>query len=131
MDIQLYATILLIFRIISSFFIGLVIYRQLTLFRIKLIPKISKYRQVLFAIAAVIMATNIPPIVIDILTMTEDIRRSTNTVNGVGLVYSMTWVLGYTLLSFFIWLLYKISADADDKYVESEHLLINDETKTQ
>jgi hypothetical protein len=127
MDIQTYAFILLLIRIASMTFIGLVIWRQYTLFRIKLTSDINHYRVVLFILAIAVFLGNIIPAGIDILTITGDISRSVQTVKPVSLLYSMDSAMTALISSFLIWRLYRMSAQSDRDHVESEHMITNDE----
>jgi hypothetical protein len=108
-------------------FIGLVIWRQYTLFRIKLTSDINHYRVVLFILAIAVFLGNIIPAGIDILTITGDISRSVQTVKPVSLLYSMDSAMTALISSFLIWRLYRMSAQSDRDHVESEHMITNDE----
>lgn len=127
MDIQLYAAILLIIRIITMVLMGFVLKRQLELFKLPIDKEITLYRKILFALALLIFLGNIIPAAIDLLTLTGDIIRSTRTVNGASLTYTLAWACTSLLSSVLIFWLYRMSHNVDQTHTESEHTLMNDE----
>lgn len=125
MDIQLYAAILLTTRIVSLFLMGSVLKRQLELFKLPIDKEIRNYRIILFLLAVAIFAGNIVPALIDLLTILGEITRSTNKINGVGLVYSLAWALTSLLSAILIAWLYRMSHNVDESHDESDHTLTN------
>lgn len=127
MDIHTYAAILLVIRIISMTLMGAVIYRQLQLFKLYIDKEIRYYRIVLFVLAIAILAGNVIPAVIDLLTLTGELVRSTKIVNGVSLVYTGAWATTSLLSSILIFWLYRMSHTVDTSHEESEHTLMNND----
>lgn len=125
MDIRLYAGILLVARIASLILMGLVLRRQLQLFKLPIDKEIRRYRVILFLLALAIFAGNIVPSVIDLLTITETLTRSTKTVNGVSLLYTLAWVMTSFLSAILIFWLYRMSHTVDESHLESDHTLTN------
>lgn len=125
MDIKIYAAILLILRIASLYFIGAVLKRQLELFKLFIDKEIRTYRRILFVLAVAIFIGNLIPGLIDILTITSTLTRSSQTINGVGLVYSSAWAATSLLSSVLIWWLYRMSHSVDKSHQESDHTLTN------
>lgn len=125
MDIKLYAAILLATRIVSLILMGLVLKRQLQLFKLPIDKEIRNYRIILFLLAFAIFAGNIIPAIIDYLTLTEELVRSTKTINGVGLVYSLAWTVTSLLSAILIFWLYRMSHTVDESHEESDHSLTN------
>ena len=129
MDIQTYAAILLVIRIVSMTLMMFVICRQLELFRLYIDKEIRHYRVMLFVLALAIFGSNLIPAAIDFLTLTGDLERSTQTVNGVSLTYSLAWAVASFLTSVLIYWLYLKSRRVDTSHDESEHTLMNDDGK--
>lgn len=125
MDIKLYAAILLGTRIVSLFLMGLVLRRQLQLFKLPIDREIRNYRVILFLLALAIFAGNIVPATIDFLTLTEGLTRSAKTINGVGLVYSLAWTATSLLSAVLIFWLYRMSHTVDQSHEDSDHTLTN------
>lgn len=125
MDIKIYAAILLTTRIVSLVLMGLVLKRQLQLFKLPIDKEIRNYRIILFLLAIAIFAGNIVPATIDLMTLLGQITRSTTTINGVGLIYSMAWTLTSLLSGILIFWLYRMSHNVDESHEESDHTLTN------
>jgi hypothetical protein len=109
MDIKQLAAILLVGRLVSDFFIVLVLRRQWKLRKTKTHPRLMAYRKILAILAVLIFIGNIYPLVLDLLTLSITNLRSTNTVNPVGVVYSLGNNLTFMFASILIYLLYKLS----------------------
>jgi hypothetical protein len=118
MDIKHFAFILLLFRLGAVAFILLVIYKQLRLMRLPLPRGVKKskdknvriVRYILFALSLIILFNQFVPIVIDILTITSDLKRSTTQVNSIGILYALSNSMGAIFSAFTIWLLYKLAS---------------------
>lgn len=109
MDIKQLAAILLVGRLISDFFIVLVLRRQWKLRKTKTHPRLMAYRKILALLAVLIFIGNIYPLVLDALTLSITNLRSTNTVNPVGVFYSLDNNLTFMFASILIYVLYKLS----------------------
>lgn len=131
MDIKIYAAILLVARIASMILMALVLKRQLQLFKLPIDKEIRHYRIILFLLALAIFVGNIVPASIDLLTITEVLVRSTQTVNGVSLWYTLAWVITSLLSAVLIFWLYRMSHNVDESHKESDHTLMNDEQSTK
>lgn len=110
MDIKTLAVILVIGHLVSSGFIGVVIKRQFELFKITIDPGIVVFRKILFCISIAIMAGNLYPIFIDIATILSKVHRSTNHVNMVGLIYTLSNMLTAIMSAILVWALYLFAA---------------------
>jgi ethanolamine transporter EutH len=131
MDIKVYAALLLVLRMVSLFFMGSVIKRQLQLFRLYIDKEIRMYRRILFVLAIAIFVGNLIPGLIDILTITGELTRSSKTINGVSLVYSGAWAITSLLSAILIWWLYRMSHTVDRSHDESEHTLMNNDDQNK
>lgn len=127
MDIVMYATILLILRLISMAFIGFVFWRQYKLFRIKVVTYIQRHRILLFAMSICIIGMNLVPAVIDIMTIMGSLTRTAAVVNPVSLVYAFTWAFSSMLVCITLWLLYILADITDSKIRESDHINMTNE----
>lgn len=127
MDIYTYAAILLFFRVVSIALIGIVIKRQLELFKLRIDPEITAYRKRLFYLSITIFVGNLIPALIDVFTLSGELVRSSPTVNTVSLIYTGAWVVTSTLMAYLIHSLYRMSHTVDESHAESEHVLMNDE----
>ncbi len=127
MDIHVYAAILLAFRVVSLLLIGIVIKRQLELFKLHIDPEITNFRKRLFLISVTIFIGNLVPAIIDVFTINGELTRSTQTVNMVSLIYSGAWVTTSTLMAYLIHSLYRMSHKVDESHENSDHTLMNEE----
>lgn len=127
MDIQTYAAILLVIRVISMGLMAAVLFRQLELFRLPVPKDIKWYRIVLFILALGVFLGNIVPAGIDILTIFGEVVRSAKVVNGIGLIYSLDAAGTSLLSSILIFWLYRMSHTVDKSHTESDHTLMNDD----
>lgn len=119
MSIQLLALLLLIGRIVSDFFIILVLRRQWKLRKTKTHPKLTAVRKVLGLLAILVFLGNIWPLVLDAFTLFYPGIRSTQHVNFVGLTYSLDNNLTFMFASILIYALYRLS----DTVIEVVELL--------
>lgn len=110
MEIKTLALILLIGRVVSVFFTVLILRRQVGLFKIPLRSEVERARWLYFGLGSAAFAFNIIPIAIDILTLTSDVTRNSNTVNPIGVLYALNACLASITLAIFIWLLYRQAA---------------------
>lgn len=115
MDIKQYAILLLIGRIASAVFIGMVLWRQWQLFAQPVHPKVRAFRKTLFALAAVVAGSLLIPIVIDILTIFADLEGRSQSVSLVGMLYSASNNLSGLLQSVLIWMLYRMAKQITDE----------------
>lgn len=127
MDIHTYAVILLVIRIASMILMGLVIKRQLELFRLRVPQEIKLYRVILFVLALGIFIGNITPAIIDVLTIFGDVDRSARIVKPISLLYTIDAAGTALLSSILIFWLYRMSNAADEKFVDSDHILMNND----
>lgn len=109
MSITVLALLLLVGRIISMTFNVLVLTRQWKLRRIPTHPRLMSIRRVLTALAVIIFIGNIYPFALDIITMAYPQIRTTQTVNFIGVAYTLDVNLTFMFASIFIWALYKLA----------------------
>lgn len=109
MDIATLAFILLIGRLVSDFFIVLVLRRQWKLRKTKSHPRLMTYRKILSLLAILIFLGNVYPLLLDIYTLSNPEIRSTRTVNLQGVIYSLDNNFTFMFASILIWVLYKLS----------------------
>lgn len=109
MDIQLLAFLLLCGRLVSDFFIIMVLRRQWKLRKTKTHPRLMNMRRVLTGLALLVFVGNLYPLVLDAYTLLEPSIRSSRNVNLVGVVYSLDNNLTFMFASILIWTLYKLS----------------------
>lgn len=114
MDIQLLAFLLLIGRIISDIFIILVLRRQWRIRKIPTHPRLSNIRRVLTLLAVLVFIGNLYPLILDIFTLVYPGIRTTQTVNLVGVAYSLDANLTFMFASILIYMLYKLADVAID-----------------
>lgn len=115
--IELYASFLLVIRIISMTFIFMVLKRQWGLFKIPIQDeaRIDKkaarhFRRVLFILALIIFIGNIIPAGIDIMTLITDNTGRPRIVQPISVLYTMTASGTALLSSYLIWRLYRLAA---------------------
>ena len=114
MNIQLLALLLLGGRLISDFFIILVLRKQWAIRKIPTHPRLAQLRRILSLLAVLVFVGNIFPLFLDLWTLFYPGVRSTQNVNAVGVFYSLDNNLTFMFASILIWLLYKISDVAID-----------------
>jgi hypothetical protein len=126
--IQTIAIFLLIARLISVVFIGMVLYLQSRLFGTKidfsLVPNLSKFqkrniylaRKVLFTLSVVIFLGNLIPIVIDTLTIFSDNAAGRNPEGPtISIMYAFSNALTAMFSAIMIWGLYKLAGLGGDQ----------------
>lgn len=128
MDIKTYATILLVIRIVSMILIGVVLYKQLMLFKRPIDKEITHYRRLLFFLALAIFLGNIIPALIDILTIFGDLERSARIVKPISVIYTMDAAGTSVLSSLMIFAIYRNALHVDKTHTDSEHTLMNNES---
>lgn len=126
MDIQLLAFLLLIGRIISELFITMVLIRQWQIRKTKTHPRLMQMRKVLVLLAALVFIGNLYPLWLDFYTLFYPGVRTTQTVNPVGVIYSLDNNLTFMFASILIWTLYKLA----DVVIEVAELIAGQPLRT-
>lgn len=109
MNIQLLALLLLMGRLISDFFIIMVLRKQWKIRKIPTHPRLANIRRVLTLLAVLVFIGNIYPLLLDLYTLFYPGVRTSQVVNPVGVFYSLDNNLTFMFASILIWALYKIS----------------------
>lgn len=111
MDIKYIAFILLLGRIVSVFFMALVVKRQRELNKIPISPELKPFRTILQQLSIAVLIGNIIPIVIDILTiLAPDSLHREDSPSTIGIMYGFSNVVTSALSAYLIWTLYKQAA---------------------
>ncbi len=110
MDIRILAVLLVTGHLASAFFISRVLILQIPLFKARRYPELKWFRRILFTLALAIFIGNFIPILIDGLTIVDFVHRSTKHVNSVGVAYSISNALVFSLSALLIWFLYRLAA---------------------
>lgn len=110
-DIQIYAGILLVLRIVSMTFMSMVIAKQVSLFKFSVPKKIRRFRVVLFALAIAILIGNFIPAGINTLTILDVQTGRPAEVHLVSTIYTLNASLVALLSSYLIWRLYRLAAN--------------------
>lgn len=126
MNIQLLALLLLAGRLISDFFIVLVLRRQWVISKTKTHPRLMAYRRVLSTLAILIFIFNIYPLALDTYTLFHPSIRTSPTVNFVGVIYTLGNSIGFMIASILVYALYKLG----DTVIEVAELIGVDARKT-
>jgi len=115
-DLIPYILILLALSAISMLFIVRVLLNQVRLFKYRITDKnISHFRNVLFAISITIIATGSIPIIINIVTLFDEVGRP-DTIGFVSLIYSVSVHMQTFFLSYLLWRIYRLAkGDFNDK----------------
>ena len=107
MPVELYALMLLIFRIVSVGLIVDVIRKQIELRRRPIGNKEAKQlREDMYKLAITALALNIIPILVDVFTI-FGITTRPNTVSIISIIYMLSYVSGTLLLTGIIWRMYR------------------------
>ena len=115
-DLQAYVIMLLVIAGIGMHFIFKVIREQRRLFKYRIENRIiRRFRYALFAISVVIVVMGLIPIGINLYTLLVDNAGRPHTVSLVSLVYSLGVHIQSLLLSYLLWQIYKLAAEASDK----------------
>lgn len=119
-DIKTIALLLLLARAVSVTFIVLVLYRQWKLFGtqidFKLVPNLTKMerkhvyqiRKVLFTLSAIILAGNMIPICIDVLTLFVETSRP-RSIAPISIAYAFSNAFTAAFSALMIWTLYRVA----------------------
>lgn len=110
MNIKVLAACLLVAHLISAIFMLLVIIRQYGLSKKRVQRELIWFRRLLFLLACGIFFGNFSPIFIDSLTALGSVTRSTDRVNAIGVVYSVSNAFVFTLTAFLVWAVYRMAA---------------------
>lgn len=108
MDIKHIAAIALATRLLSLFFITIVIRRQWKLLKTPIDKEIVRFRQILFALCVVIFLGNLIPVTIDSLTLFADLKGRGNP-QPIGVAYVISNCLTAVISSLFIWIMYRLA----------------------
>ena len=107
MPVELYALMLLIFRIVSVGLIVDVIRKQIELRRRPIGNKEAKQlREDMYKLAITALALNIIPILVDVFTI-FGITTRPNTVGIISVIYMLSYASGTLLLTGIIWRMYR------------------------
>lgn len=126
MDIQLLAFLLLIGRLVSDFFIIMVLRRQWKIRKTRTHPRLMQVRRVLTLLAVLVFIGNIYPLLLDAYTLIDAGVRTSRSVNIVGVIYSLDNNLTFMFASILIWTLYKLS----DVVIEVAELIAGQPLRT-
>lgn len=127
MDVHLLAFLLLMGRVISQIFIIAVLRKQWKIRKTKTHPRLMAIRRVLTLLAILVFVGNLYPLLLDFYTLFDSSLRTTQTVNGVMVLYSLDNNLTFMFASILIWTLYKLS----DVVIEATDLVSNSQINTQ
>lgn len=126
-SIQIIATILLLARLISVFFILRVLLLQFRLFGTKidftLVPNLTKMqrrhvylmRRILFGLSVVILLGNIVPIIIDTITITANTLGRPAELRPISVMYAFSNAITAMVSAIMIWVLYQVAGLGDRK----------------
>lgn len=109
MNIHIVAAILLPPHLIAIFFMALVIRKQYPLLNAQNDREVVSIRFILFFFAIILLLANIVPVMVDLLTLTDAVKRSTNVINSLGLVYTLANGAVALLSSVCFWLIYLLA----------------------
>jgi hypothetical protein len=126
MDVKQAAIGLLILRIISSVALGWVIYKQVKYVRINQPPEEQRIRYGLLSLTVILMAGNIIPILVDVLTIVSDLGRSTNRINAVGIAYTFNNA-SFAAVAGIAWGLFYILAEKLQVHLKQENKELHNE----
>lgn len=112
MSIEAFAALLMAFHVVSGVFIGLVIKRQLGLFKSTIHANLRTYRRVLFALSVVIFAGNLNPILIDFVTFMGGAEGRPTSVKAVSISYAVSNAVVAMISAILIYILYRMASDA-------------------
>lgn len=113
MQIEHYALILLIIRIIAVALIIRVIAIQTPLLKAVNDPHLTPLRVALLVMSYVLLLGNTIPVVIDILTVFQAMPRSAQVLTESTLVYGFSNAITSVIAAATLRIIYKTSADAD------------------
>lgn len=119
MNIVTLAALLLVGRLISDFFITLVLLKQWRLRKTKTHPKLMAIRKVLSLLAIAVFIGNLYPLYLDLYTLFDPAVRTAQTINLKGVLYSLDNNLTFMFASILIYTLYRLA----DTVIEIAELL--------
>lgn len=114
MNIQLLASMLLVGRLISEFFIVLVLIKQWRIRKIPTHPRLTSLRRVLTLLAVLVFIGNLYPLLLDAFTLFYPGIRTSRVVNPAGAFYAISTSLTFMFASILIWTLYRLADVAID-----------------
>jgi hypothetical protein len=126
MDVKQAAIGLLILRIISCIALGWVIYKQVKYVRINQPPEEQRIRYGLLSLTLILMAGNIIPILVDVLTIVSALARSTNRINAVGIAYTFNNA-SFAAVAGIAWVMFYILAEKLQVHLKQENKELHDE----
>lgn len=107
MDVVLYASILLVFRIISVWLIVDVIKKQMILRRRPIRDtKARQLREEMYRLVIVALLVNIVPILVDVLTI-FNITTRPDVINPVSVLYMFSYAIGTLVITAIVWRIYR------------------------
>lgn len=109
MSIKMLAFGLLLGRAVSLTFIILVLRRQWQLLKLPIEREIKTFRKILFILSCAILAGNIIPVIIDVLTLFVNTGRPPQ-VRAISIAYAYSNSLTAATSSLLIWFLYRLAA---------------------
>ena len=110
MNIRTLSAVLLVGQILSVGFIFRVLQLQYGLFKTRIQSDLLLVRRTLFFLALVILLGNVIPLMLDIFTVFDNLRRGVSTVNLAGIFYTISNTLTLTVSAILIWQLYRMAA---------------------
>lgn len=123
MGIKTVAFVLLLGRLVSVFFMTLVVNRQRALSKLPTSPELLPFRRTLNRLSVSLLIGNIIPIVIDVVTIvaTNSLERE-DTPSVIGVMYAISNCTTAAISAYLIWTLYKqaektvliVGQDAED-----------------
>lgn len=99
MEIKQLAIQILVLHLVSVAFVSWVMFKQLQLLIKNATPDLQIDRKILLFITTVILLSNVVPILVDVLTLTGDVTRSTTKVNPIGAIYAFSNAIGLVAAS--------------------------------
>ena len=115
LDTQVYAAVMLAMGMGAMGLMVSVLSKQASLFKLKAQSKeIKHFRQVLFALALTIFATDLVPATVDLLTLFVDLGRP-NPVPSVTVFYVSTVHISNLAAAYLIWRLYNTATEREKK----------------
>lgn len=128
MDIKDAAFYLLILRIISSVALLWVISKQITLLRENHPPEEQRIRFALLGLTGVLLCGNFIPILVDVLTLVSDIKRTNSRLNLIGIAYTFNNA-GFAAIAGLAWASFYILAERLQVYLKKENRDLHQEVE--
>lgn len=123
-SLQIIAAFLLLARVGSDIYIGIVLKKQWRLLRspiknaaqypLTYMKKLRRFRMVLFTLSIVIFFSNVVPIVIDLITVIGIDQGRPNALRTISIMYATSNALGAFFSAYLINTLYRLAAQEDD-----------------